>query len=316
MKNISKLFIKVLTIFVFTVAFTAVANAQAIRTWVSGVGDDANPCSRTAPCKTFAGAISKTAASGEIDSMDPGGYGTVTITKSMTIDGAMSGKAGITAAGGFTGVIINAGDTGIVVLRNLLINGAGTGLNGIRILSAKAVYIEDCHIFGFQGSSPTTGRGISDERTTTNGTLFVVNTVAERNEQTNIFISPSATGIVAVLDNVKLLDSNANSGLSVRGGSSASIKNSVISANNNFGIVAEADAGGTNVTVENCLITNNGTGVATVTNSPTIYLSNNTITGNNTGINVYSGSILSFGNNKIVGNGVNGSVSGSAGSLQ
>ena len=315
MKNKSMLLVKLLAIFAFSVLFTTIASAQATRTWVSGTGDDANPCSRTAPCKTFAGTISKTATNGEINTLDPGGFGQVTITKSITIDGGTSGNGAITA-GGQTGIIINAGDTGIVILRHLLINGVGTGINGIRILSAKAVYIEDCHIYGFQGSSATTGRGISDERTTANGTLFILNTAVERNEQTNIFISPSATGVVAVLDNVKLLDSNANSGLSVRGGSTASIKNSIISANNNFGIVAEADAGGTNVTVENCLITNNGTGVATVTNAPVIYLSNNTISGNNTGINVYSGSILSFGNNKVVGNGVDGAVSGSAGSQQ
>ena len=61
------------------------AHAQATRTWVSGVGDDANPCSRTAPCKTFAGAISKTAAHGEISVLDPGPYGAVTITKSITL---------------------------------------------------------------------------------------------------------------------------------------------------------------------------------------------------------------------------------------
>src|SRR5712691_3114554 len=70
-----------------TLAFSALAQAQATRTWVSGVGDDANPCSRTAPCKTFAGAISKTAACGEISVLDPGGFGAVTITKSITIDG-------------------------------------------------------------------------------------------------------------------------------------------------------------------------------------------------------------------------------------
>jgi hypothetical protein len=63
------------------------AQAQATRTWVSGVGDDANPCSRTAPCKTFAGAISKTAPCGEISVLDPGGFGAVTITKSITING-------------------------------------------------------------------------------------------------------------------------------------------------------------------------------------------------------------------------------------
>jgi hypothetical protein len=304
MKNKSMFLIKLLAIFAFSVLFTAIASAQATRTWVSGTGDDANPCSRLAPCKTFAGTISKTATNGEINTLDPGGFGPVTITKSITIDGGTSGNGAITAAGQ-TGIIINAGDTGIVILRHLLINGVGTGINGIRILSAKAVYIEDCHIYGFQGSSATTGRGISDERTTANGTLFILNTAVERNEQTNIFISPSATGVVAVLDNVKLLDSNGNSGLSVRGGSTASIKNSVISANNSFGIVAEADAGGTNVTVENCLITSNGTGVATVTNAPSIYLSNNTISGNNTGVQVYSGTIYSFGNNKIVANGVN-----------
>ena len=66
-------------------ACTAPAAAQATRTWVSGTGDDANPCSRTAPCKTFAGAISKTAAGGEISVLDPGGFGAVTITKSISI---------------------------------------------------------------------------------------------------------------------------------------------------------------------------------------------------------------------------------------
>src|SRR5436309_5110424 len=84
--------------------------AQATRTWVSGVGDDANPCSRTAPCKTFAGAISKTAAGGEIDALDPGGYGTVTITKAITIDGGGGQVAGILAAA-TNGIHVAAGAT-------------------------------------------------------------------------------------------------------------------------------------------------------------------------------------------------------------
>ena len=75
------------TAMLFSLCFAAPASAQATRTWISGVGDDANPCSRTAPCKTFAGAISKTAEGGEINALDPGGYGAVTITKSITIDG-------------------------------------------------------------------------------------------------------------------------------------------------------------------------------------------------------------------------------------
>src|SRR6201992_3254676 len=79
--------------------WTAPAQAQASRTWVSGVGDDANPCSRTAPCKTFAGAISKTLAGGEIDALDPGGFGAVTITKAITIDGGEGQVASVLVSG-------------------------------------------------------------------------------------------------------------------------------------------------------------------------------------------------------------------------
>jgi hypothetical protein len=113
-------------------------SAQATRTWVSGVGDDANPCSRTAPCKTFAGAISKTAAGGEIDALDPGGFGAVTITKSIFIDGG-SALAGVLVSG-TNGIVVAAGPTDTVVLKNLDINGLGSstgtaGINGIEFLS-------------------------------------------------------------------------------------------------------------------------------------------------------------------------------------
>src|SRR5437763_16740642 len=97
--------LQMLGLLVMSLAFTSLAHAQATRTWVSGVGDDLNPCSRTAPCKTFAGAISKTFINGEIDVLDPGGYGTVTITKSITID--CTGTFGSILASGTTGVTIN-----------------------------------------------------------------------------------------------------------------------------------------------------------------------------------------------------------------
>src|SRR5215207_2565430 len=83
------------------------AHAQATRTWVSGVGDDVNPCSRTAPCKTFAGAISKTAIHGEISVLDPGGYGTLNITKSITVDGTQGAGFGSALSSGTNGFIIN-----------------------------------------------------------------------------------------------------------------------------------------------------------------------------------------------------------------
>src|SRR2546428_5971598 len=142
------------------VTVTISAHAQASRTWVSGVGDDVNPCSRTAPCKTFAGAISKTAANGEIDALDPGGFGSVTITKGITIDGCC-----ITSilASGTQGILINTnsgatGDLQKVIIRHLTINGSGGsngagggGTYGIRVLQAKNVSVENCYIFGFTG---------------------------------------------------------------------------------------------------------------------------------------------------------------------
>src|SRR5438093_4763964 len=134
--------VRLLALLAFLLLAATPAAAQATRTWVSGVGDDVNPCSRTAPCKTFAGAISKTAAGGEIDTLDPGGFGAVTITKAITIDGS-AGMASILASG-TNGVIVSAGPNDVVTLRNLSINGAGTtlGINGVRVLTGREVNIE------------------------------------------------------------------------------------------------------------------------------------------------------------------------------
>src|SRR6266567_4823465 len=101
--------LNVLAIAIFTFAFASIAQAQATRTWVSGVGDDANPCSRTAPCKTFAGAISKTATSGEINVLDPGGFGGVTITKAITIRSDHI-EAGVLVSG-TNGIVVNVAST-------------------------------------------------------------------------------------------------------------------------------------------------------------------------------------------------------------
>src|SRR5437588_2830690 len=139
---------KILGMFaVATLMLSSLASGQATRTWVSGVGNDANPCSRTAPCKTFAGAISKTAASGEINCLDPGGFGAVTITKAITI--ACEGVTAGVVVPGTNGIIVNAGVNDNVTLRGIDINGAGTGLNGIRFLAGKALIVDNCQIYGF-----------------------------------------------------------------------------------------------------------------------------------------------------------------------
>jgi len=130
---------------------SASAYAQATRTWVSGVGDDANPCSRIAPCKTFAGAISKTAAGGEIDVLDPGGFGAVTITKAITIDGSGGSIAGVLVSG-TDGIVVAAGAADTVILRNLDLEGLGTGLSGILFQSGATLVVENSTITAFTDS--------------------------------------------------------------------------------------------------------------------------------------------------------------------
>jgi hypothetical protein len=171
------------------------AMAQAIRTWVSGVGDDVNPCSRTAPCKTFAGAISKTAAGGQISVLDPGGFGAVTITKSITIKA--DGDLGSILASGITGIIINAGATDRVVIDGLDIDGAGgtPGTIGIRILSAREVVVRNTVIRNFSQAgilidSPTNQVALSVfDSSIINATIGVNVTAAAGNGSARIWNS-------------------------------------------------------------------------------------------------------------------------------
>src|SRR5947209_6766681 len=180
----------VFTILGLLVFGTVMMHAQASRTWVSGVGDDANPCSRTAPCKTFAGAISKTAAGGEIDALDPAGYGAVTITKAITIDGG-GGQVASVLVSGTNGIVVQANSsTDVVILRNLRINGIGTGLNGIRFLSGKALFVENCDIFGF------TQNGI--DIATAGGKVFVTNDNLQNNSQNGLNVQATANTFVSI----------------------------------------------------------------------------------------------------------------------
>ena len=169
---------------------SSVAQAQASRTWVSGVGDDVNPCSRTAPCKTFAGAISKTIIGGEIDALDPAGYGALIISKSITIDGT-GNLAGILAAG-TTGLTINLTDpkdtAKAVRLRGLSINGVRTGTNGINIIAAGLVSVEDCVIDGF----------IKNGINVAAGGVFVRNTTIRNNGAAGIAVTSGQVGLADV----------------------------------------------------------------------------------------------------------------------
>lgn len=275
---------------------SAPAHAQASRTWVSGVGDDVNPCSRTAPCKTFAGAISKTAAFGEINCLDPGGFGAVTITKSMTLN--CSATLGSVLVAGTNGIVISAATTDKVVLRNIQIQGlAGTGapgLNGVRILTAASVSIENCVITQFSQA------GISDARSAGNTQLYVRNTIISNNTQAGI--SLAATGPnKAILDGVESVGNLF--GIQAGNGNFAMVTRSAFSGNTTG---AQADASGA-INIDSSSITGNGTGVQSLTN---IRLSNSDVTLNATGFN---GTALSHGNNRLLGNSTFGNAVTGAG---
>jgi hypothetical protein len=294
----SVLFLICFSVVTMFVAMSATsAFAQASRTWVSGVGDDANPCSRTAPCKTFAGAISKTAVLGEINCLDPGGFGAVTITKSITIDCHELFASVLNA--GTNGVIINFNSftdaRKTVRIRNINFNGFDTGIGGIRIIGAAGsagseVFIEDVLIDGNFGG---TARGISDERTG-GGELSISDTTVRNTGATGIAIF-GGSRLDAIIDNVRV--QNSNFGVAIGTAVRLMINRSVFSGNVAAGI--EADAGG-EIMVDNSVTSSNGIGVQA---QGTIRLANTDIAFNGTGI---QGATQSFGNNRIVGNTVPG----------
>jgi hypothetical protein len=290
--------IKVLAIAIFTFAFASMAQAQATRTWVSGVGDDANPCSRTAPCKTFAGAISKTATDGEIDALDPGGFGAVTITKSITIDG--NGWGSILGAGtnAINVAVSTPGNTNAVQLRNISINGAGTGFTGINITAGTntTVEVENCVIFGFRGSG-TSSRGISDSRTVA-GKLIVLNTLVKNNSGSGI-VTIGASATTATIDNCQSVNNSGVGFVSSGNGRQMAVRNSVGTNNGAAGFLAENSA---KMDVINCLTAFNPQGIEADTSSE-IRVARTTITRNTAnGVNLAGGTILSYGNNEISAN--------------
>jgi hypothetical protein len=290
----------------------ALLNAQASRTWVSGVGDDANPCSRTAPCKTFAGAISKTAAGGEIDALDPGGYGGVTITKAITLDGG-SGQVASILVSGTNGILVAAGVADNVVIRNLSINGInGTGqggLNGIRFTSGKSLRIENCNINGF------TQRGIDVSPNNATGnppTVSVINTTSNDNGDSGIRSSVSQRVLVSIVNS--RFNNNGIYGIFAGDYSRFSVNGADSSGNGTAGFVALANAGDVVMNVSNSTATNNsvatnvaGTGIqagggiaASIVRLYGVVIMSNFPNGMVTGSN---GSIVSFGHNANSGTG-------------
>lgn len=281
------------------------AEAQATRTWVSGVGDDANPCSRTAPCKTFAGAIAKTAANGEINCLDPGGFGAVTITKSISIVCDYT-EGGILAAS-VNGVIINAGVNDIITLKGLDIEGIGTGIDGIRFLAGRALHVHKVQIRSMRAAN---GNGINFAPSG-NSELFVADSYITDNggagNTAGILIRPTGAGTANATINRTQVENNTIGIRFEAGGTGAVVglvRDSLVAGNSGNGVMVATTGATVTVLVDNTGVASNaGVGVNATGAAATVRIGRSTITNNVTGVNsVSSGVLRTYLNNLINGN--------------
>ena len=301
--------VRVFVVLVFTLAFASLAQGQATRTWVSGVGDDVNPCSSTAPCKTFAGAISKTAEGGEIDALDPAGYGGVTITKAMTLDGGTGAGWASILVSSTSAVIVNVtGGThvndAVVTLRHITFNGASqspstAGTNGVNFIRAERLIVEDCF---FQNFSTT---GITEASQANSGHLWVQNTSFD-NTNTGIRLNTSSGFTVFQIDGCHF--SGMADGIDTTANAFGTVRNSY------FGQMTGANAAtdgavriatGCIVNLESNMFANDSIGVNI--QGGTVRLSDNSFYNNGTAIN--GGTAESANNNRFRGNGTDGATS-------
>jgi hypothetical protein len=298
-----------LTLLTATLALALPAQASLTRTFVSAAGSDANPCTITQPCATFAHAYSVTAASGIIAALDPGKYGPLTITGAITING--NGWAAITAPAAGNGITITAGASDNVALIGLEIDGAGAGYNGVVLNSAGSLTVTNCTVQNFvqNGKDQTTGNGVLMQPTTGTLAFTITNTTASNNGNVGISFlpasgSPSANGVI---DHV-VADANSsgivvNPGAATGGSIVVTVSNSIAS-NNGGGIIASGTSGTLKLSIDN--VTISGTGIGIEADTPAnVLLGRSAITGNGTGIYNYTSpnTFYSYQDNRINLNG-------------
>jgi hypothetical protein len=306
-------------LFVAGMVCTVPASAQATRTWVSGVGDDNNPCSRTLPCKTFGNTIAKTAAGGEINCLDPGGYGAVTITKSISII-CDTVFGSVLISSGTSGIIINVPAGTYVTLSGFTIDGLGSGvvsgIDGVRVLQGGNISLRNMTITGFRD-----GSGVDFEPTAaaqlimSNVTITESGSTQQFDSDGGVYVRPAAGVTATVMMNNSRVQNNNNAGVrfdtigSVGSTIIATMDNSVVSNNSN-GVLAKSPAGtGTIKLLVNHSIfeENAGTGLIVNGTGSTVRVTNSTVSQNGTGLlTLSSGTVVSYGNNVFDGNVIDG----------
>ncbi|MGH9843927.1 MAG: right-handed parallel beta-helix repeat-containing protein [Blastocatellia bacterium] len=284
-----------LFVVLFSIVLSTAAQAQLPQTYVSAQrGNDANACDSMSPCRTFARALIQVVAGGEIVVLDPGDYGQVTISQAVMIVAEPGSYGGITVGKGGVGILIKAGPSDVIVLRGLTLNGLSGGA-GIGFSTGSALHIENCAINGFD-------RGI---QSAADGRLFVKDTVVRNSRVTGISITSAFGAATALIDHCRL---EKNSSGVFANNAKFTIRDSIAAGNSRIGFEA---GNGAEMSLENCLATTNGTGIG-LGSASTALVSNSTITQNGVGIAApsFRSSIISFGNNRLAGNTVDGSFSG------
>ena len=294
-----KRMLTLLTALGMTLSVAALAQALPSQTFVASTGNDANDCTQSTPCRTFAGAVPKTVVKGVITAIDSSTYGVVTIDKSLTIQAAPGVYAVVQGGRADDGVTISAGSTDVVVLRNLQIVTQSIATNkGVVINTVGTLHVESCIITGFKdsgiGGPGVCNAGVCPE-------LFVIDTILRDNFRGMYIRSGNVT-----VDHCRVEDNTI--GILIQE-AKVTIRDSVVGGNAGAGVTvigtAGSPAGGG---MENCLLTRNGIGLVLngTASNPYFYVSTTMIVSNDLGLQPNGGHLFSFGNNRMAGNGLNG----------
>ena len=300
------LFAAVVGLVLFGLAATfsrpALAVGSQIRTFVASTGVDTDPCSRTAPCRTFGAALAQTASGGEIVALDSGGYGAVTISQAVTIVAAPGIQASISPSSG-AAITVNAGASDVVVLRNLYLNAQGASY-GVLYLAAAALHVEGLVINGFANIGVFMSLSAASD-------LYVADTIVRSVTGSGIYLSSSSgTANVSI---VRTRIENSNYGIFAAANVRANVKDTIAAGNGGAGFIANPFSTPVELNLEGCVASGNTTGISASSSSGTavVRVSNCSVTGNGSGVSTgTNGSTLSRGNNTLEGNTTNGTFSG------
>ena len=300
-----RMMLNALAFTVVSLALASIAQAQVPQTFVSAQqGNDANPCTVAAPCRTFTQALTQVQAGGVVTALDSGDYEPFDVRQSVTVQAAPGVYAGITNSLA-SAVSVGAGANDVVVLRGLTFIGTG-GQQGqaVGFGSGKAVHVENCVIDGYSN-------GIQSNSSTSSAQLFVSDTTVR-----NCFYGIAINAGKATVEHSRVLK-NIAGGLLAAAGTKVTVRDSVASGNGyGFRVFAGPAGSVTEMNIEDCFASDNGTGIRAESASgltTLIRVANTTVTGNSTGIMVAgpgSNSIISRGDNTVEGNTNNGSFTG------